>query len=103
MKGFPKHLNSKNDYLNIKKDFPEEIWKPAFQELLDTKDSWLMESKLASLKETGITDAKRKVIDVRDEQDAVIEKYQYVYKEDPNCRLFRLGFNVKEVEMILTG
>lgn len=28
MVGFPKHLNTKEDYMYIKENFPTEQWKP---------------------------------------------------------------------------
>ena len=51
--------------------------------------------------DAGITDSTHRV---RTEKnlDGVTIKYQQVLQEDPNCKLFRLGFTQAEVESALT-
>lgn len=98
MKGFPEHLNTKKDYEYIRNHFPESQWRPVFQALLDEKDKWMMAKKLAA-DAVGVTDKTHKVVE--NETAEGVERYQYEYKEDPNCKLLRLGFAVKEIERIL--
>lgn len=102
MIGFPKWFNTKQDYLYVKEHFPREQWLPHFQALLDTRMAWLNVGKLES-PEQGITDETHKVVKVGGEDGMPVEYYQYEYKEDPNCRLLRLGFTVEEVEQIISG
>ena len=94
MKGIPKHLNTKQDFLNIKEMFPDES-KSRFQELLDTKDTWMNMGKLEG---AGIEDKTHKILGVEMGNETL---YQMEYKEDPNARIFRLGFTVEELEGFL--
>ena len=92
------HLNTKADYLNFKQHFPPEVWEPEFQALLDGRKNWLNTGKLAE-EQAGVVDDTHKVIELKDDiTNKVKERYQYKYQEDPNCKLFRLGFTVEEVE-----
>lgn len=91
MRGFPKILNSARDVENLKQDFPVEL-KAYLQDILDYKDQWIVENKLAD-GDTGITDDTHKVVENKDQLTGeVTDRYQYVFKEDPNCYIFRLGF-----------
>ena len=98
MKGFPKHLNTKQDYLYIKDNFPSDLWKPAWQELLDTKKNWFCTGKLDS-KDAGITDKTHKVVE--SVQDEKTEYYQYELQVDTSCNMVRLGFTEAEVRAAL--
>lgn len=100
MRGFPKHLNTKNDYLYIRTEYPADQWRPRFQSLLDERYAWLPISTLAD-GETGIEDDTHRVIEHSDEQDQVVERVQEEYREDPHATIFRLGFTVSEVEALL--
>lgn len=100
MKGFPKYINSKQDVLNLLVEYPSET-KQYLQELLDTKDAWLMAGKLVT-GETGITDKTHKVVETKDQEtDEVKERYQYEFKEDPNGTIYRLGFTPDEVRKLI--
>lgn len=102
MVGFPKYLNTKQDYLYVKNNFTKDNWYSVFQELLDTEKGWLMTSKLAD-NDTGITDDTHKIIENKDETGTVAkERYQYEYKVDPNCKMLRLGFTEDEIKDILS-
>lgn len=100
MVGFPKWLNTKEDYLYVREHFSREQWEPVFQALLDARMAWLNVGQLNSEAE-GITDDTHKVVVVGGEDGMPVQYYQYEYKEDPNCRLFRLGFTVEEVQQLL--
>ena len=99
MKGFPNHLNSKADYLNIKELFPESQWRPLFLDLLPSP-SWLVENKL-ELSKIGLSDDTHKVVEIKNSEGVVVENYQYCLKIDPNSKIFKLGFTVNEIEEIL--
>lgn len=100
MKGFSKHLNTKNDYLNIKKDFQFSEYKSAFQELLDQKDAWMNMGVISE--GDGVIDDTHKVIENEVAGESTV-KYQYEYKEDSEAAIFRLGFSTNEVREILAG
>lgn len=100
MKNFPRSINNKQDITNLLSEYTVET-KAYLQNILDTKDQWLMTSKLAA-GDVGTTDATHKVEELTDDSDVVTERYQYEYMEDPNGELYRLGYaNAAEVESIL--
>lgn len=101
MVGFPKWLNTKKDFLYIREHFPREQWQPVFQALLDERMAWLNVGRLESAAD-GITDETHKVVTVGGDDGTPVQYYQYEYKEDENCRLFRLGFTVKDVQQLLS-
>lgn len=101
MVGFPKWLNTKEDFLYIREHFPREQWEPVFQALLDERMAWLNVGRLKN-EADGIADKAHKVFIVGGEEDGTpVQYYQYEYKEDENCRLFRLGFKADEVQQLL--
>lgn len=100
MRGFPKHLNTKQDCQYIQKNFPKNQWKPVLQKILDGRFEWL-NTKTLKLEEVGIADETHRVTEVKDETEKIIEKYQQEYKEDPNAKLFKIGFTVSEMTDLL--
>jgi len=88
MRGFPKVLNSKQDYLNCLKDFPDET-KADLQRLLDTRYSFF---DVAVIANEGLNDDTHRVVSSDD------DKIQQELKENPNAEIFRKGFTVQEVE-----
>jgi hypothetical protein len=100
MRGFPKHLNTRYDVEHCLEYYPEETKAFLTQKLAEVK-KWQATSKLASAA-VGVTDETHKVVDVKDQSGKEVkERYQYEYKDDPNCELFRLGLTVEEVEKML--
>ncbi len=92
MRGFPKHFNSKQDFMNCLELFPEET-KAELQRLLDDRFVWVDTAILNGT--AGVVDSTHRVIE---SDDGLI---QQELKEDTNAKLFRLGFTVSEVEEIL--
>ena len=100
MKGFPKHLNTRYDVEYCLQNYPEEARAFLAQKLAEVKQ-WQATGKLAA-GDAGITDETHKVVEVKDQAtQEVKERYQYEYKDDPNCELFRLEYTREEVEGIL--
>lgn len=98
MDGYPKHLNSKADYLYLRENFPKEQWLPCFQALLDERLQWFNSGKI---NDEGVTDATHKVVEQIDQQDNSVTKYQYVLREHESCKMNQLGFTVEEIQKIL--
>ena len=94
MRGLPKNLNTKEDYLYIKDNYNKEYWLSAFQNLLDTRYSWF-----AIDKKDYVEDDKHKK--VHNEQEGTYE--YFVHKLNKNAKLYQLGFTVKEVQAICRG
>lgn len=100
MRGFPKHLNTRYDVEYCLEHYPEETKAFLKQKLAEVK-SWQMTGKLKD-GETGKTSDAHKVVEVKAQAgEEVKERYQYEYKDDPNCELFRLGLTVAEAEKML--
>ena len=100
MKGFPKTFNTKKDVEFCLKEWPAQT-KAFLQRILNNRYEWLIDHKLDSSEE-GIEDETHKVSKIYDENGNVVERYQMVWEEDPNARLFRLGFTVNEVQNLLS-
>ena len=95
------HLNSAYDYQYVKDNFPKEVYQQKYQELIGENDKWLNTKKLAE-DEVAVVDKTHRVIEVKNEITGEIrERYQQEYKEDPNCKLFKLGFTVEEVTIAI--
>jgi len=102
MRGFPKHLNTRYDVEYCLAEYPAETRAFLTQKLAEVKQ-WQVTGKLAA-DAVGVTDKTHKVVEVKDQASKKVEeRYQYEYKDDPNCELFRLGLTVKEAEDMLSG
>ena len=96
MNGYPKHINSKEDIMNIITDYPIET-KKFLEGLVESSSDWLVQSELKD-NEVGIEDSTHKVVENKTD-DIVTSRYQFEYKEDSNAYLFKLGFtSLQEVK-----
>lgn len=95
MKGLPKSLNSKSDYMYVYNHMNENYYKPIFKALLDSKDAWFFVEELKD--KNGIVDDTHKVVE--DEENKTFSQYEL--RENPNAKIFRLGFTVEEVQEII--
>lgn len=107
MIGFPKNLNTKADYEYVRQHFARELWRPKFQELLDTEMDWFFVKELTS-REEGIEDDTHKIEEQLEQdggeaQNAEPTKmfYQFEYRVNPDCKLLQLGYSHDEVVEIL--
>ena len=92
----PKNLAMKRDYLNIMGLFEKTEWGPRFQELIDNRYIWV---ETGPVEGDGVTDDTHKVsMGIIDGEEAPI---QLELQEDPNAKIFRLGFTVSEIESYL--
>ncbi len=100
MRGFPKNLNSKEDYQYVRENFPADEWRPAWKALLDTMSDWFFVKELAEGEAAPEGDTFKVV---ESEKTGTTEKTRSVYelRESPTCKLFRLGFTKQEVEEAL--
>ena len=96
MNGYPKHINSKEDIMNIITDYPIET-KKFLEGLVESSSDWLVQSELKD-NEVGIEDSTHKVVENKTD-DIVTSRYQFEYREDSNAYLFKLGFtSLQEVK-----
>ena len=99
MKGYPKYLNTKEDYLYVIKNFPKEVWRDDVQGLLDTMREW-MNVKYLDNPSDGKVDDLHKVVEIATE-DGSIKYIQCVLRVNPRCKLYRLGFTEKQIKSFL--
>lgn len=103
MRGYPKILKTKFDYLFVKEHFRKSYWQKDFQNLIDNQYKWFYEKRLEDSEE-GLEDDTHKIYKrttVYDNGNKTVIRQQYVYKEDPNCLMYQLGFTRAEIEEIL--
>lgn len=104
MKGFPKHLNTKEDYYYIKAKFPAEQWKPYWQRLLDERYRWMDDHEIPSPAQ-GITDETHRVEERHSSNpetgEDVTVYVQQEYKQNPGSDFWRLDFTEEEVRKAL--
>lgn len=100
MKGYPKTLNSKKDYLYVREHFSREQWLPDFQALLDSYQDWFFEKHLET-KDEGIEDNTHKIVEFENTETEEITYDQYEFRVNPTAKLFRLGFTVEELEALI--
>lgn len=93
MKGFPKHINSRQDVVNLLVSHPAEM-RAELQAMLSEVLVWQQGLALAA-DDPGLTDATHQVKTITEDDQEV--RYQYELREDPNCKLYRLGITQADV------
>lgn len=89
MRGLPKFFNTKQDYLNcLAIEELKEATKKELQKLIDNRFSWF---------DVAVIDG----VGIEDETHRVVEDMQQELREDPNARIFQIGFTVQEIEELL--
>ena len=101
MIGFPKHLNSKQDYENIVKDFGycDEV-KAAYQALLATDKHYVFDRELTDGEEPDGSGPDYKVMSEKSD-GGTVRRVQYKLIDNPDSKLKQLGFTVKEIEEVI--
>jgi hypothetical protein len=100
MRGFPKVLNSRQDYENIINDFGyTEKVKRAYQGLLNTAEKYEFDKELAAESDRTGTEPEYKVMTQEEEGTEKIVQFKLV--GNPNGKIFRLGFTVDEVQEVI--
>jgi hypothetical protein len=96
MKEFPRTINSRQDFINLLAD-------PAYkskalatvQTLLDERYNWVLQGQL-DINATTTAEAGYKIVDVKNEDGAVNQRYLYRWMIDPNNTLARLSIATAE-------
>lgn len=98
MRGYPKFLGTKADYLYVIKNFPKSAWQQDVENLLATKQDWFFVRSLESA-DAGVTDATHKVlVEEGMDSDAAPTFSQYELRDNPNARMFQLGITEAEIK-----
>ncbi len=102
MRGYPNHLNSKQDYLNML-ELDREETVARLQRLRDDRFTWFQVGKLEE-GDDGVTDDTHRVMEATESVeggDDVTVRYQYELREDQHSHFFLLGFTVDEANAII--
>jgi hypothetical protein len=94
MKGFPKYLNTKEDYLYIQEHFSVEQVQPYFRMLLDTRLAWLPIKDTSKIGKENFVDKTHRIVEITSEEGIITELVYEELKEDPNCRAYQVGFTI---------
>lgn len=93
MRGFPKHINSKQDLKNVAVLYPQEI--VAYKKKLEAgRFIWQDAGPVGSQEVVTETDTL-KVVETKTET-GVVELRKLVLVEDQTAQFFKLGLKVKE-------
>lgn len=102
MRGFPKWLSTKQDFLNCLQDYPEET-KRLLRGLAADRYIWEAVKELTD-RSKGKEDETHRVLEQERTTDSGEREIYFVQlerKEDKNARMFQLGFTVKEIESLI--
>lgn len=98
MNGYPKTLNSREDYEYVRANFPKSEWEQDYQDLLNTVHEWY---NMGEVEGEGVTDETHRVEEEQREDSETIIRTQWEYRKNPDAKIFRLGFTEDEVKEIL--
>ena len=101
MQGYPKHLNSKQDYYYVSENFPRAQWENDWKALLEDQKVWI---NIGTIKmgEDGVVDDTHKVF-VQKETDGTETSYQYALVDNEYSLLNRLGITEDEINAVLNA
>jgi hypothetical protein len=96
MIGFPKTINSRQDLINL---LAEPAFKPKaltmVQTLMDERYNWVLQGQL-DVNATTAAEAGYKIVDIKNDEGVVTQRYLYRWMVDPNNTLARLGIPTAE-------
>jgi hypothetical protein len=100
MRGFPKVLNSRQDYKNVVNDFGYTAKiKRAYEGLLNTAEKYKFDKELAAESDRTGPAPEYKVMTQEEEGTETIVQYKLV--DNPNGKIFKLGFTIDEVQEVV--
>lgn len=102
MKGYPKHLNTREDYEYVIANFPPSEYLQDLRNLLNT-DDWFYVSTADSADELTTDDTHKVVEELsRDEDGNEVTKYvRYELRTNETAKIFQIGFTVDEVKALI--
>lgn len=101
MIGFPKQLNSREDYDNVVEDFGYTLkTKRAYQGLLNTSKHYVFDRKLGPDEQPDGPEPDYIVME-EEQEDGTVKRTQSKLVENSNGKLFKLGFTVSDVQGVI--
>jgi len=103
MIGVPRQLNSKYDYIYVRENFPESVWQPLWQGLLQNHKVWVDVGVIKEGERAIIDDTHRSetIIEIDEHEGEASRVHQYELRENPASDMIRLGFTEEEVKEAL--
>lgn len=98
MKGYPKHINTKEDIYNAM-EIDAQRTKLLLRTAIDSREGWHVTAHLDSEAE-GVTDDTHRVVDKSDEESTA-DWYQEEWGPLPGNLLDRIGMTVAEAEELI--
>lgn len=99
MKGFPKVIATHEDVERLLVSHPAHA-KRFLSECIAERMQWVPSGELAA-ESDGLVDATHKVVASKDMEGDAERFAQYELVEDKNCKLFQLGYTVKQAEKLI--
>ena len=99
MRGVPKYCNTKKDYEYLIDNYPEEIWKPAIQQLYDDRLQQFNRGVLAP-ESLGVVDNTHSIVEDQGIGGETI-RYQYEMAVNPTAHMFVIGYTEAEILALL--
>lgn len=91
-------VNSKNDCVVIRQSFPEDVWRPVLQPLIDGRFAWYPLPEGATF-EDYVEEDTRTLVETNNDVETTVEE---VRLENPTSRIFRIGFeSAEELEYLI--
>ncbi|MFA7175288.1 MAG: hypothetical protein WC340_18080 [Kiritimatiellia bacterium] len=91
-------VNSKHDCVIARQSFPEDVWRPVLQSLIDDRFAWYPLPAGATFEDYAEEDTRTRVETNGGEETTVEE----VRLENPTSRIFRIGFaTAEELEYLI--
>ena len=102
MKGFPKVFSTKEDFYNVREEFPDKV-KGVLRELMGARFIWVLDKEILDGTK-GIENSTHKVIKTTVDEDGVQRDaiMQMKMVEDTNAEFYRLGWTVDEANKFFT-
>lgn len=100
MRGYPKHVNTRQDVENAMQIDPLRT-REYLQRAIDNREGWVVTGKIEA-EADGVVDDTHRVIDQGDEERGP-DWYQQEWRPLPGNLLDRLGITVAEAEAIIKG
>ena len=99
MRGYPKNLQTREDYEYVLANFPKKDWEQDFKDLLSSRFDYVFQHIMTD-DEVVPSEIPHKVLPQTDEKGNPVRELYYII-ERPNSKIFQLGYTVAEVEEIL--
>lgn len=101
MRGYPKHINTRQDVENAMEiDAGRTV--AYLQQAIDNREGWVITGPLDSELD-GVTDETHRVKDQGDAEEGTEDWYQEEWKPLPGNTLDRLGISVSEAQAMIEG